>query len=44
MSMALQRNTRQEVGMESSHLAPVVRCSQSMEWVQVEDFLFGIHW
>lgn len=44
MSMALQRNTRQEAGMESSQLIPVVRCSQSMEWVQVEDFVFGIRW
>lgn len=44
MSMALQRNTRQEAGMESSQLVPVVRRSQSMEWVKVEDFVFGIRW
>lgn len=41
MSMAPQRGKRQEVAMKSSHLGPVVKISQSKEWVQVEEFLFG---
>lgn len=37
----VQKDKRQEGLMESSHLGPVVILSQSREWVQVEEFLFG---